>query len=581
MDKQTTSNSLSGVRTFAKDLAKKQALEASTPGETKETEIASKSIPKPEAKEEPRIYQAPSWTGNKNKPNAKTEPEIKVIKPITKKTEVKEVEEKPEPEQTLKPLSAPKKEGETIIVESEDTRPGVIITDAKRNRFRLFPAIFKSIGRWFADLRQKQVASKIPKYTVPETSHRKGVIQRATSKTGKFASADAPSIHERIRLRKERAIPKTPTTIWTANTEPGFPLLEAGENKISNVKVVLKKSFHNLTEPALIKDAPTKPTAPEIASPKVIAEPLPNIRGTVREVVVAPIVSTPAPTEIKKPIIVAEPVITAPTPKIEATVIQRTEPASVTLTEETEEIVEEKVTQLRPTNIREWLFSRNINTISIGVFGAVLALIIVSVSGYFWISSKLPDPSLNTTPDYQTLIEGPLQLVYPKTLTRAGLFEEVINSFQTTEGDVAQQIFVASQNGQTLLKSETVIETLDFSLDPAFLKSISYIYFGGLRKSVPFILLDTADYTTARGGMLNWETSIYEDLSPLFNYNQLYDAGSIKTAVFTDSVIEKNDVRILRTLSGSELLVYGLINRDIIVITTNTTAFTEITNLLK
>ena len=81
--------------------------------------------------------------------------------------------------------------------------------------------------------------------------------------------------------------------------------------------------------------------------------------------------------------------------------------------------------------------------------------------------------------------------------------------------------------------------------------------------------------------MLNWETTIYEDLSPLFNYNQSYDEGTIKTAIFVDAVINKNDVRILRTLSGAELLVYGLINRDLVIITTNSNSFTEITNLLK
>ncbi len=561
MDKHKSSNSLPSVRTFAKDMAKKQAFDnASTKTETNDASLSDEF----ETREEPQIYRAPSWTGNKIKPGVKTEPIVKVVKSIDNKSDVRRDEE--EPEQTLKPISAPKTEGETIIVESSNTRPGVIITDAKRNRFRLFPAIIKSISQWFADLREKQVAKKTPKYTVPPTSHRKGVIQKATSKTGKFASADALSIHERVRLRKERATPKTPTTIWTANTEPGFPLLEAGENNISNVQVVLKKSFLNLSEAT-----PSKKTLPQPKTPEIIAMgSLPNVRGTLHEVV-EPVVA--------RPLVAVTPVVTTPAPVAkEDSVTPEVTPITVV---QPEELAGGKVSKLQPTNLKEWLFSININTISIGVFSVVLALIIISATSYFWISNRIPDYSLNTTPSYKTLIEGPLQLIYPGTLTKAGLFEDVVNSFKTTEGDVAQQIFVAGAGGETLLKPETVMKTLEFPLEPAFTKSISYIYFGGLRKSVPFILLDTADYTTARGGMLNWETTIYEDVSLLFNYNQLYDTGSIKTAVFTDAVIEKNDVRILRTLSGVELLVYGLKNRDTVIITTNSTAFIEITNLLK
>ena len=549
----TPSKSLSSVRTFAKDMAKKKAL---SDQEINKVDTLSKPIPKPVSKEEPRIYQAPSWTGNKNKP-------------LPKKPEAEDLAEKPKPEQTLKPISAQKTDRENIIVSRDNSKPGVIITDTKHNRFRLFPAIFKSINQWFADLSLKRATRNTPKYKIPETSRRKGIIQRATSKTGKFASADALSIHERIRLRKEKAIPKTPITIWTANTEPGFPLLEARESRISNIKVVLKKSFQNLTEAVTLKED-LEPITPVVITPKESQEPVAITPAPIKNPLPQPLPVIPVPETIITP---REPVVKPP-------VNQIVEPTPEISTKE-EGVASEKVTRLKPTSLKEWLFSLSINTISIGVFALVLALIIVSVSGYVWFNRKLPEAAINTSPSYQSLIDGPLQLIYPKTLTKAGLLEEVINSFKSTEGDVAQQIFVASADGKTLLKPETVLDTMDFSLEPAFLKSISYIYFGGLRKSIPFVLLDTADYTTTRGGMLNWETTIYEDLSPLFNYNQSYDEGTIKTAIFVDAVINKNDVRILRTLSGAELLVYGLINRDLVIITTNSNSFTEITNLLK
>ena len=558
----TPSKSLSGVRTFAKDMAKNQALSDQV---VNKPDTLSNPAQKPVPKAEPRIYQAPSWTGNKNKS-------------LPKKPESQNLEEKPKPEQTLQPISAPKIDRETIIVSNDNDRQGVIITDSKRNRFRLFPAILKSIQQWFTDLSLKRAVKMTPKYTVPETSLRKGVIQRATSKTGKFASADSLSIHERIRLRKEKATPKTPTTIWTANTEPGFPLLKAGENRISNIKVVLKKSLQNLTEEVTPREVPPQPKAPIVIITKAPVATLPNTNNIPIEFTETVVIKPPP---IAIPVLETITVIPFPEPIVEHLVNQSLELTPLISTKEERVAASEKVTRLKPTSLKEWLFSRSINTISIGVFAVVLALIIVSVSGYVWLNSKLPPPTINTAPNYQTLIDGPLQLIYPKTLTRAGLFEEVINSFKNTEGEVAQQIFVASVDGKTLLKPETVLDTMDFSLEPAFLKSVSYIYFGGLRKNIPFVLIDTTDYTTTRGGMLNWETTMSEDLSPFFNYNQPYDAGTVKTAIFVDAVINQTDVRILRTLSGAELLVYGLINRDIVIITTNSTSFTEIKNLLK
>lgn len=138
---------------------------------------------------------------------------------------------------------------DTFIAENTDSAPATIITDAKHGRFKLMPAIKASIKSWFTSKKVSYQAKKIPKYTVPDTSGRKEVIQKATSKTGKLATSDFSSIHERIRNRNENERKANPPTTWSANTEPGFLLLEEPDSSsITNVQMISRRSFRTVPQ---------------------------------------------------------------------------------------------------------------------------------------------------------------------------------------------------------------------------------------------------------------------------------------------------------------------------------------------
>lgn len=90
-----------------------------------------------------------------------------------------------------------------IAVSNEDSESATIITDTKKDRFKLFPAISASIKKWFGDYKKNKELKKVPKYTVPETARRKGIIQKATSQTGIGETADFDSIRERVKQRQK------------------------------------------------------------------------------------------------------------------------------------------------------------------------------------------------------------------------------------------------------------------------------------------------------------------------------------------------------------------------------------------
>ena len=83
--------------------------------------------------------------------------------------------------------------------------------------------------------------------------------------------------------------------------------------------------------------------------------------------------------------------------------------------------------------------------------------------------------------------------------------------------------------------------------------------------------------------MLGWETDLQKDFQILFRLPGYEKAGGILDQLtpmvakkFEDGVIVNKDVRILRDDNGNMILLYGIVDKETIIITVNDTAFKEI-----
>jgi hypothetical protein len=108
---------------------------------------------------------------------------------------------------------------------------------------------------------------------------------------------------------------------------------------------------------------------------------------------------------------------------------------------------------------------------------------------------------------------------------------------------------------------------LSRSLDPEFMFGI-HSYDG----NQPFLILKTQSYGSAFTGMLEWESRLGDDLRDLFFDQQV---GTPLPTIWSDSVFENKDLRVLRDGTKTRLL-YSLIDKNTIVITTNEQTFKEI-----
>jgi hypothetical protein len=538
MDTPQKSPGLSSIRTFAKDLEMKKQASAPTDATADTTTAPKKVLPEATVVDgDNHVYQAPTGKKRQAGPVATIEKAEKP-KPAPAPAAPKKI-----PEPTLKPLSSPKSASEpTIIVDNEDAGNATIIRDTKHNRFHLFPAIGSSLKQWFLDFKDKYLTKKAPKYTVPETTLRKGVIQKATSKTGKIATFDHSSLQERIRERRDRVTPKEPTTTWTANTEPGYLLLEEGET-ISNVQVEPRKSFRTVPTPKPVEPLPVVPPPPP-----------------------APVVTEPTPEPVTTPVIETE--IIEPVPEL-----------PVIVSDEEPEMETSPVNE-GTTPLRRWLFGVNTNLMSLGVAGIVMALLITGTVGFFWFRSQISTDNLSLTPNHPSLLEAPLKIVYAEELTEEALHNLIKAELAKSDSTVMQLGVVATKDGTVLLPVPAILEAMDFKVSAVFSRSIATLYFGSLRQNTAFIVFKATDLTTARGGMLAWEDSLYEDTLSILA--QGASARNLPTkAGFTDAVIEGVDTRVLKTEDGEEYLAYSLTKNNIVIITTTTAAMKELLPVLK
>ena len=519
MDTQNpTTSKLPSIRTYAKDLESKR----------KEKNLP----PLPEAVTPVVETPAPKESFLKKKPKVVTMPPIVVSTKTEPEKKPTEVPRPPVKKIDAATLSAFNTKNTTFIVDNEDAAAATIITDTKRDRFKFFPALIASMKGWFADKKQSYKAKKQPKYTVADTSRRKGVIQRATGVTGKLASSDFSSIHERIKQREEEKEEASHTT-WSAKTEPGFLLLETSKKAaVANVQFVSKKSFRTTPKEILVEPKKVE-TVPVVEIRKV--EP------TIEEVIPAPEIVTPIET-VAEPL-PSEPIIITP---------------------------EETPAEEAPTSRLGSILLTNTNTLSLIISGVVLALTLCGTYMYFTLGGEEGEVVALSRSEVTRLIPATQELKVLTPVSKVAAFEILVDVRSSL--DDTTQIGLVSQT-EELLTPQVLLPLLSSELEQPFVNTISQIRFGYTKERQPFLLLQAADLATAKGGMLAWEQTLGEDFNSLYGIT-----GVAFQSKFIDATLSGIDVRVLKTESGTERLLYG-ISGNLIFITTQSADFTELLTL--
>ncbi|MCA9367397.1 hypothetical protein KC887_04010 [Candidatus Kaiserbacteria bacterium] len=440
------------------------------------------------------------------------------------------------------------------IDDTEGAFSGTIITDTKKDRFKFFPALSASLNNWWKEIttpKKKQTQT----YAVPQAELRKGVIQKATSKSGTIFTADSETLRERIKQREQQKTvsqPITtppvhePETTWSANTEPGFALLDEPDEAVAVVEAApVDRTPQNVTVTLTKRTVTTPPVEPkESAAPAPVAEP-----STAPEMfdrwAAAANQSEPV---IKKPV--------APTPTA----------------------VEPKTSApIKPIMVkqgRSHFLDFDTNILSLILFFAITGFLVIVLFSGDVLNGVLPERSQTVDLSRETvaLLDSATQRDMLLTNLTPLAIEEVMVLSQKTFGNSVQELRLML-GVDTPLSTERFLSLISANVEPSFAQNIVAVRLAVSNQPTRGILFGVTDPTTARGGMLAWEETMLPSVSTVF---QNGFASSTLAAGFVDERIAAVDVRVLYNSDGVEKLVYGFIGDNIILITPDKTQFQTI-----
>lgn len=562
------------LRTFAQDVERARQ-KSGLPASTEVTEVKKAEAPKAAA---PSALPIPAVAEPKKVEAPAPEAHIPAFHELQKKTAASSSHKGPHINaSTPKKAPAPKR---TVSVRAKkpdlktvkNVGGGTIITDSKAGGFKLIPSILKSIDDWVKEIKKSFKKKAAPKYVITDTERRRGVIQKATSKTGSIFTADSETLKEEIRRRQATAGASDDIDInWSPNTEAGYALLESSNAKpvTTNVTVAFKK-----------QSVPVAAPAPAPVPPPVIETPMVPPPVKVAPVVPRPVVPPPVfvePTVI--PEIVPEPDPFVPEPKPETIpepipVIPEPKPVEVPEPEAEEVPIIKQEDEYQLTTPEEHYKIRslgditriNTNILSIGIIGAIAGLVIFIILVRALLGFIIPDGARIVVAPPVPLSERTVATDVPiETISTQAILTKIQ---ETSNAGEATELRFVDADGQPI-DPGSILPFLGFDAHPNLNSVIDDVRVV-IRGQDRGIIISVTDTTTALGSLLSWEKSMVSDLADTLSLNTT-GSGS-----FSDMTFGLTDARVFTTDTAMQQLTYGFIDENTVAITSSATFFTTL-----
>ena len=141
--------------------------------------------------------------------------------------------------------------------------------------------------------------------------------------------------------------------------------------------------------------------------------------------------------------------------------------------------------------------------------------------------------------------------------------------------EIFQKILDANQQTVTTkVSTNTFASLLGKNIPASLVRSFDGDYMYGVssvKHPRAFILLKTSSYDQAFAGMLKWEIKIVTDLSPILNI-----PSKVIDQPLVDRIITSKDVRAIVLPDGATYLLYGFIDNQTLLITTDVQTFQDV-----
>ncbi len=240
------------------------------------------------------------------------------------------------------------------------------------------------------------------------------------------------------------------------------------------------------------------------------------------------------------------------------------------------------------------------------VLAVVLGIVLISIAGGLIAFSYLRNTSLPPAPTVQAplvAVDGTSVVLFDPTAGPSADMAALLNaknSVATPVGLVTQLVpalATTTSTSPTPLDAQTFLADIAPDIPPVFLRSVQPAFLLGVHSfdvNQPFLVLSVDSYEQGYAGMLAWESTMQQDLSPLFNYtpsahipeqgiatSSATSAPEIIPGAFTDRIVENHDARVIQNQYGDISFLWTFLDKNTILITTNSDTVKEIVSRLK
>lgn len=188
----------------------------------------------------------------------------------------------------------------------------------------------------------------------------------------------------------------------------------------------------------------------------------------------------------------------------------------------------------------------------------------------------------------RTSLMATLTAAKQATSLSLGLISRLLITTASSTGSGQSLAPIDAQSFFTLIAPD-MPDSLLRTINPTYLLGV-HVY----NDNQPFLILSVDSYEQAYAGMLAWEPTMQQDLSPLFDYTPTVhipeenvatttnDASQQLTVTgFADSIVENHDARVIENSTGDISLLWTFLDSNTLVITTNDATLREIISRLQ
>lgn len=490
-----------------------------------------------------RITEAPKTTPPPVEPTRVAPP----VAPVTLKQE-----------ETIDQIKATEADIDTTPeISKDDVSAGEIVTDKKRERFKLFPAMGQALSDWVVDTKDQIEEAQKEKYTVSKIEDRVETIKAAAQKKTLVPEEDYAEVAKRLKEVKKVTQENTPVIV-----KPKTEVVASWTHTTSDDQTETESDTSTTPEPAAV--APAAPTPP------VTAEPDPVVTSQ-------PVAEQPVTNTIQNANISVEDLAKIAGGMANST--PQTTPQAVAPTTPAPKPAAPKLSLPKIGGTREFLPSPILAM-------AVVVIAIISGIGtsfyFLWQPEEQVElPKATTVPLFTAQLQTDLNF----TESHSEIMSTLLSAINTNPGSL--YIYFTRNLGQDVVPPTEIMSFLAPQAPGSFTRSVTNISFGAYDNQ-PFIVMRVNNFDNAFSGMLSWEQTMSTDLAPLFGPvvlesfdPQARTSSQTRSAFFRDVVASNLSGRLLADENGDDRIIYTFVDKQTIVITTDRLQLTNVLPLIR